>query len=174
MIDTTVASDSATGYYHRFSKTGGQVIQEKSTSFFGTWTVVVKGIAQAAYGDVEGPLIFLSNVYAGEWHLWVDDPSPQGYVPFETGESTYIPMVFHQTNKKNSLPKRTLRLVYGRTVRAMHSRLARDTGRSSPLLPRTSIASPEPICSLMFSQFCPSDKPPICWPFLFDQPCLSA
>ena len=60
-------------------------MQQKSTSFFGTWTTVVKGIAQAQYGDVEGPLVFLSNVYAGVWHVFVDDTSPRGYVPFETG-----------------------------------------------------------------------------------------
>ncbi|KAJ7480692.1 glycosyl hydrolase [Mycena latifolia] len=88
IIDTTVAFDSASGFYHRFSKTNGQVVQERSTSLFGTWQSVTKGIGQAMFGDVEGPLVFLSNVFSGVWHVWVDDLSPQGYQPFETGNIT--------------------------------------------------------------------------------------
>ncbi|KAJ6540283.1 glycosyl hydrolase [Mycena capillaripes] len=84
IIDTTVAFDPASGSYHRFSKINGQVVQERSTSLFGTWQTVTKGIGQAMFGDVEGPLVFLSNVFTGEWHVWVDDISPQGYQPFET------------------------------------------------------------------------------------------
>lgn len=84
IIDTTVTWDAASGYYHRFSKTNGLILQERSKTFFGTWTTVTNGIASAQFGDVEGPLIFLSNQYAGVWHLFMDDISPQGYVPFET------------------------------------------------------------------------------------------
>ncbi|KAJ7633967.1 hypothetical protein B0H17DRAFT_1164143 [Mycena rosella] len=76
IIDTTVA------------KTGGQVVQERATSLFGAWQSVTKGIGQAMFGDVEGPLVFLSNVFAGVWHVWVDDISPQGYQPFETSNIT--------------------------------------------------------------------------------------
>ncbi|GLB45065.1 putative glycosyl hydrolase 43 family protein [Lyophyllum shimeji] len=66
----------------------GPRVRERSKTFFGTWTTVTNGIAHDQYGDVEGPLIFESNVYPGVWHLWVDDISPQGYVPFETGNIT--------------------------------------------------------------------------------------
>lgn len=86
IIDTTVTYDATSKSYFRFSKTGGQIVQETSKTFFGGWTTVVKGIAQSMFGDLEGPLIFLSNVYAGVWHLWMDDTSPRGYVPFETCE----------------------------------------------------------------------------------------
>ncbi|KAJ7085212.1 glycosyl hydrolase [Mycena belliarum] len=88
IIDTTVAFDSASGYYHRFSKTDGQVNQERSTSLFGAWQSVTKGIGQAMFGGVEGPLVFLSNVWPGVWHVWVDGISPQGYHPFETHNIT--------------------------------------------------------------------------------------
>jgi hypothetical protein len=86
IIDTTVAFDPVSKFYHRFSKTNGQVIQERSTSLFGTWTTVTKGIGQAMFADVEGPLVFLSNSFSGVWHVWVDDTSPQGYQPFETSQ----------------------------------------------------------------------------------------
>lgn len=84
IIDTTVAWDSVSGYYHRFSKTSGVIVQEKSKTLFGTWSTVTSGIAQAQFGAVEGPLVFDSIVYPGVWHLFVDRISPQGYVPFET------------------------------------------------------------------------------------------
>ncbi|KAF8069969.1 glycosyl hydrolase [Lyophyllum atratum] len=88
IIDTTVTWDAASGYFHRFSKTNGLILQERSKTFFGTWSTVTNGIAHAQYGDVEGPLIFESIVYPGVWHLFVDDISPRGYVPFETGNIT--------------------------------------------------------------------------------------
>ncbi|KAF8309468.1 Arabinanase/levansucrase/invertase [Clavulina sp. PMI_390] len=88
VIDATVTYDSASGYYHRFIKTNGQVDQERSTSFFGTWSSVTKGIGQSLFGDVEGPLVFSSILYPNEWHVWVDDISPQGYEPFESSNIT--------------------------------------------------------------------------------------
>ncbi|KAK7007593.1 Arabinanase/levansucrase/invertase [Favolaschia claudopus] len=88
IIDTTVAFDSASGYYHRFSKINGLILQERSTTLFGIWRTVANGVGQAQYGSVEGPLIFLSNVYSGVWHLWLDGINPQGYHPLETGNIT--------------------------------------------------------------------------------------
>ncbi|KAJ7279458.1 glycosyl hydrolase [Mycena rebaudengoi] len=88
IIDTTVAWDSASGFYHRFSKINGQILQERSTSLFGTWQTVFNGVGKAQFGDVEGPLAFLSNVFSGEWHVWVDGINPQGYHPLETGNIT--------------------------------------------------------------------------------------
>ncbi|KAF7343011.1 Glycoside hydrolase family 43 protein [Mycena venus] len=88
VIDTTVGRDPASGFYHRFSKINGLILQEKSTSLFRTWQTVANGVGQAQFGDVEGPLIFLSNVFSGEWHLWVDGISPQGYHPLETTNIT--------------------------------------------------------------------------------------
>ncbi|KAH8813574.1 glycosyl hydrolase [Flagelloscypha sp. PMI_526] len=84
-IDTDVAYDSSTGTYYRFTKTQGIILQEKSTTgLFGTWTEVTRGIGQAQFGDVEGPLNFEDNVTKGLWHLFVDDLSPQGYQPFQS------------------------------------------------------------------------------------------
>ncbi|KAJ7587155.1 glycosyl hydrolase [Mycena floridula] len=88
IIDTTMTFDSVSGFYYRFSKTGGQVIQERSTAIFGTWSTVTRGIGQAMFGDVEGPLVFESNAFPGVWHVFVDDISPQGYEPFETSNIT--------------------------------------------------------------------------------------
>lgn len=87
IIDTSVAWDATTGYYHRFSKTRGIILQERSRTLFGTWTTIASGIGSGAF---EGPLIFLSNVYANVWHLWMDGINPQGYVPFESGESLLV------------------------------------------------------------------------------------
>ncbi|KAJ7349670.1 glycosyl hydrolase [Mycena albidolilacea] len=88
VIDTTVGFDPASGFYHRFSKINGLILQERSTTLFGTWQTVANGVGHAQYGDVEGPLIFLSNVFSGEWHVWVDGINPQGYHPLETTNIT--------------------------------------------------------------------------------------
>jgi hypothetical protein len=88
IIDTTVVFDATSGYYHRFSKTAGKILQERSTTFFGTWTTVKDAIGQSQFGDVEGPLIFEDNLQKGLYHLFVDDLSPQGYVPFQSTNIT--------------------------------------------------------------------------------------
>ncbi|KAG8708906.1 hypothetical protein FRC09_000973 [Ceratobasidium sp. 395] len=88
VIDTDMIYDAPTKTWHRFSKENGNIVQEKSSSFFGKWTTVTSGIGNSDIGASEGPTIFLSNRYAGVYHLFVDDLSPRGYVPFETGNIT--------------------------------------------------------------------------------------
>ncbi|CAE7217404.1 unnamed protein product [Rhizoctonia solani] len=88
VIDTDIIYDDATKTWHRFSKAVGNIVQEKSPSFFGPWTTVTTGIGNAEIGQSEGPTCFLSNRYAGVYHLFIDDLSPRGYVPFETGNIT--------------------------------------------------------------------------------------
>ncbi|KAF8713140.1 glycosyl hydrolase 43 family, partial [Rhizoctonia solani] len=88
VIDTSAIYDQATSTWHRFSKAVGNIVQEKSSSFFGKWTTVTTGIGNAEIGQSEGPTCFLSNRYAGVYHLFIDDLSPRGYVPFETGNIT--------------------------------------------------------------------------------------
>ncbi|QRV77668.1 glycoside hydrolase family 43 protein [Ceratobasidium sp. AG-Ba] len=88
VIDTDVIYDAPTKTWHRFSKENGNIVQEKSSSFFGKWTIVTSGIGNSDIGSSEGPTVFLSNRYAGVYHLFVDDLSPRGYVPFETGNIT--------------------------------------------------------------------------------------
>ncbi|CCO29136.1 hypothetical protein BN14_03140 [Rhizoctonia solani AG-1 IB] len=88
VIDTSIIYDQATSTWHRFSKAVGNIVQEKSSSFFGKWTTVTTGIGNAEIGQSEGPTCFLSNRYAGVYHLFIDDLSPRGYVPFETGNIT--------------------------------------------------------------------------------------
>ncbi|KAH8828677.1 hypothetical protein DL96DRAFT_1013916 [Flagelloscypha sp. PMI_526] len=89
IIDTTVAYDATTSTYHRFSKTSGLILQQKSTTgLFGTWTEVTRNIGSSQIGSSEGPLVFLDNTVANKWHLFLDDLSPRGYVPFESTNIT--------------------------------------------------------------------------------------
>ncbi|KAG8697063.1 hypothetical protein FRC08_006757 [Ceratobasidium sp. 394] len=75
VIDTDMTYDTATKTWHRFSKENGNIVQEKSSSFFGKWTTVTSGIGNSDIGASEGPTVFLSNRYAGVYHLFVDDLS---------------------------------------------------------------------------------------------------
>ncbi|KAH8828670.1 glycosyl hydrolase [Flagelloscypha sp. PMI_526] len=83
-IDTSVAYVEETGVYYRFTATESAILQEKSTSLFGPWIEVTRGIGHDQFGTVEGPLLFEDNLESGLWHLFVDDVSPHGYQPFET------------------------------------------------------------------------------------------
>ncbi|KAH8828678.1 glycosyl hydrolase [Flagelloscypha sp. PMI_526] len=84
IIDTTVAYDAPTDTYHRFSRTSSLIVQQKSSDgLFGNWTEVTRGIGDAQFGGMEGPLIFHDNLEE-KWHLFLDDLKPRGYEPFET------------------------------------------------------------------------------------------
>ncbi|KAH8824652.1 hypothetical protein DL96DRAFT_1818333 [Flagelloscypha sp. PMI_526] len=89
VIDATVTYDATTKTYHRFSAISGSIHQEKSTTgVLGNWTEVTRDIGLTEIGGSEGPLVFLDNTVPNKWHLFVDDYSPRGYVPFESTNIT--------------------------------------------------------------------------------------
>lgn len=46
--------------------------------------MVASRIEDSDIDPSEGPTTFLSNQHEGVYHLFVDDLSPRGYVPYET------------------------------------------------------------------------------------------
>lgn len=94
VIDTTLAYDSSTSTYYRFSKderansasapNGKFVFQEKSSSILGTWSSVAVGIGKGTVSRGEGPTVFKSNTEANKWYMFIDEFGGRGYVPFET------------------------------------------------------------------------------------------
>ncbi|HWS35234.1 MAG TPA: hypothetical protein VN408_21165, partial [Actinoplanes sp.] len=83
LIDTSMMRHA--GKIYRFSKDNGLgkgVYAEVGSSIFAPdFRVLQTNIGQAAWGGVEGPLVFKDS-YAEKWHLWVDRyGSVQGYRP---------------------------------------------------------------------------------------------
>ncbi|KAG9084565.1 hypothetical protein FS749_005124 [Ceratobasidium sp. UAMH 11750] len=94
VIDTTLAFDSSSATYYRFSKderansasapNGKFPFEEKGTSLSGTWSTVAVGIGKGSISRGEGPTVFKSNTVANKWHMFIDEFGGRGYVPFET------------------------------------------------------------------------------------------
>ncbi|QRV76472.1 glycoside hydrolase family 43 protein [Ceratobasidium sp. AG-Ba] len=94
VIDTTIAYDSASSTYYRFSKdergnsastpNGKFPFEERSSSLLGSWSSVAVGIGKGSVSRGEGPTVFKSNTVANKWHMFIDEFGGRGYVPFET------------------------------------------------------------------------------------------
>lgn len=90
VIDTTIVVDA--GEVHRISKEDSglpasrRLFHEVGSGFFADdFTLVAERIADEAYRQVEGPLLF-ANPRDGRWYLFVDqfERRPQGYVALTT------------------------------------------------------------------------------------------
>ncbi|KAG8681265.1 hypothetical protein FRC12_020449 [Ceratobasidium sp. 428] len=94
VIDTTIAYDSSSSTYYRFSKderansastpNGKFPFEEKGSSLSGSWSTVAVGIGKGSVSRGEGPTVFKSNTVANKWHMFIDEFGGRGYVPFET------------------------------------------------------------------------------------------
>ncbi|KAG9104500.1 hypothetical protein FRC06_001881 [Ceratobasidium sp. 370] len=83
VIDTTLAFDSSSSTYYRFSKderansasapNGKFPFEEKGSSLSGTWSTVAVGIGKGSISRGEGPTVFKSNTVANKWHMFIDE-----------------------------------------------------------------------------------------------------